>query len=77
MTSKKLLTLATFLGTDLLQGTAFAAEWNYDLNGADWADLALVGNNCGGLNQSPIDLKTSGWPTINSKEDSFQKLYTD
>ena len=33
-------------------------------------------NECGGKNQSPIDLKNS-WKKISSKEDNFQKWYNN
>ena len=61
-----------------LLGTASAASWDYKTNnGEDWPDLAIAGNKCGGTNQSPIDLKTEGWPKFESSEDNFQALYTN
>jgi len=62
----------------LLSGLSSSQEWNYKLNGDDWPELNLVVNNCGNQNnQSPIDLKTSGWPTVSSKADKFNALNTD
>ena len=69
----------------LLLGSAAAefnpnAKWNYELNGKRWAELKSVGNNeCGGDNQSPIDL-TFDIPEENrltSEEDSFNKVYAN
>lgn len=56
--------------------------WNYKQNGADWPGINLGGNEkneCGGRNQSPIDLTANlpGSDQISSHEDNFQKLYTD
>jgi carbonic anhydrase len=62
----------------LFTSSANAASWDYKTNGADWPNLTGVdGNNCGGTNQSPIDLKTDGWPTYDAKDDNFQKMYTN
>ena len=46
--------------TLLLTASTAAQEWNYDLNGSDWADLDIADNECGGANQSPIDLISRG-----------------
>ena len=40
----------------LLTAIAAANEYNYESNGSDWADLDIENNECGGTNQSPIDL---------------------
>ena len=65
----------------LLGSTANAASWNYKTNGKDWPDFKATApavNECGtGSNQSPIDLKTTGWPLKNSNFDNFNKIYTD
>jgi len=45
--------------------------------GEDWPALAIEGNKCGDTNQSPIDLKTSGWPTVYYKDDKFNGLFAD
>jgi carbonic anhydrase len=38
----------------------------------------IADNICGtGKNQSPIDLKTNGWPMKDSNFDNFNKIYTD
>jgi len=37
-------------------GLAAASTYNYDNNGADWPDLDIANNECGGTNQSPINL---------------------
>ena len=42
--------------TSLLLAFVAAQEWDYASNGADWADLDIADNECGGANQSPIDL---------------------
>lgn len=42
--------------TSLLLAFAAATEYNYDSNGSDWATLDIADNECGGANQSPIDL---------------------
>ena len=79
---KTLFTLAT-----AILGSASAAAnhpWDYKLNGSDWVaktakELKLTGsaqNECGGSNQSPIDLKMD-WRKVPAKEDNFQKLYTN
>jgi len=52
--------------------------WNYEQWGADWPNIdreLLPVNHCGGKNQSPIDLKSEGWPIFDFKEDLFQKIY--
>ena len=42
--------------TSLLAAYAAANEWNYQNNGSDWPDLVIENNECGGPNQSPVDL---------------------
>lgn len=71
----------------LLTATATAGEWNYDSNGSDWADLDLgdVENQCGGGNQSPINLVSRDGKGFNkahknkiykwNKDDEFEKSY--
>jgi len=56
-----------------------SAEWDYKTNGADWPDLVLDGNKCGGDNQSPIDLpkRVAESQMISPAEDNFQKMYSD
>ena len=54
-----------------------ASTYNFKKWGADWPGIEMVGNMCGRRNQSPIDLKSSGWPTISSVDDGYQKMYTD
>jgi len=39
--------------------------------------MKIDGNKCGGENQSPIDLKSSGWPTFEAAIDKFQMLYSN
>lgn len=53
-----------------------AATWNYKTNGADWPSLDIPDNECGGSNQSPIDLKND-WKVVHPKTDNFQRMYTD
>jgi len=55
------LRAVTFLAIlSIVQGVDLY-KWNYTRNGQDWTqipDLMLLAiNNCGGVNQSPIDLK--------------------
>ena len=56
--------------TLLLSAFAGATEWNYDSNGSDWANLDIADNECGGANQSPIDLISR-----NAKKGAFNKAY--
>ena len=52
-------------------------EYNYAYNGADWPALFPA---CGGLNQSPIDLKGHlkvGFPLYKAAKDRLNKIYTD
>ena len=56
--------------TLLLTASTAAQEWNYDLNGSDWADLDIADNECGGANQSPIDLISK-----DAKQNAFMKTY--
>jgi len=63
-----------------LLGFSSGNIWNYKSFGADWPEidpLDLPNNKCGGLNQSPIDLKTTGWPIIEAHHDKFNKVYYD
>jgi carbonic anhydrase len=65
----KLLTLSAI---GLASGAV--SLWDYAKWGVDWPDIdpeLMPINKCGGKNQSPIDLKTTGWPEVNSKEDKF------
>lgn len=61
--------------------------WDYSYyHGRNWKDITLASlkksnpatkaNECGGTNQSPIDLKHS-WKKIPAKQDNFQKWYND
>jgi carbonic anhydrase len=56
---------------------AQAESWGYQQWGADWPALRIDNNKCGGLNQSPIDLKTQDQTILLPSEDNFQKLYTN
>lgn len=49
-------------------------DWNYKKNGADWSKKYPT---CGETNQSPIDLLTDGWPTIEYDDDDFNKIYSN
>jgi len=74
--------MKSFLKTLFLLGTtdvSAKAAWDYKTNGKDWGSLSTItGNICGtGTNQSPIDLKTAGWPMKHSNFDNFNKMYTD
>lgn len=73
--------MKSFLKTLLILGSVASVEgakWDYKKNGADWKDVVVDGNLCGtGTNQSPIDLKTKGWPLKASNFDNFNKVYTD
>jgi carbonic anhydrase len=45
-------------------------KWNYKMNGEDWAELRDISDNeCGGKNQSPINLVTGLDNVVNSKDD--------
>jgi carbonic anhydrase len=60
--------------------SAAGGQYDYKKQGADWPDLKDVGNNeCGGTNQSPIDLPLSMSPdkTISWEEDHFSKIYNN
>ena len=63
----------------LLATAALTQEriWDYRLKGTNWGNLDIEGNRCGLRNQSPIDLKTSGWETSNISEDYFNFILTD
>ena len=70
----KLFTLATM--------TNAKAAWNYAKDGNDWPDLKLENddgttkaNNCGGTNQSPIDLPKESDNVFQASKDNFQKWY--
>ena len=56
-----------------------AAGYDYKLNGNDWPDLVVDNNECGGANQSPIDLPTEFEDDqyILPADDNFQKMYTN
>lgn len=45
-----------------------ATEFSYAENGADWADLDIADNECGGLSQSPINF-------VFAKNNEFKKEY--
>ena len=47
------------------------------LSGEDWPHLKIEGNMCGDTNQSPIDLKTSGWNVMMFKKDNFNSVWQD
>ena len=63
--------------TILFLSRAQKALWNYDQWGSDWPDLPIEGNKCGGTNQSPIDLRSNGWITLDPQADNFNKIYTN
>ena len=44
--------MKSFIKGQFLIGALFASpsEWTYETNGADWPELAIEGNKCGGLN---------------------------
>ena len=63
--------MKNLLTTSLLLSLSSGFEWSYLLHGDDWPRLHLDGNKCGGSNQSPIDLKSTGWPTVNAELDNF------
>jgi len=70
--------MKSILKTLFLAGATSAAKWNYKTNGKDWPQFESTDNECGtGTNQSPIDLKTSGWTRKHSNFDNFNKIYTD
>lgn len=73
--------MKSFLKTLAIIGAANASvKWDYKKNGSDWpsVDTSPDTNLCGtGSNQSPIDLKTNGWPMKDSNFDNFNKIYTD
>ena len=52
------------------------SAWDYATNGADWPKLTVADNECGGANQSPIDLRND-WTVVHPDTDNFQKMYTD
>jgi hypothetical protein len=39
-----------------MAGSVLGQDYNYKQRGADWASANWGNNNCGGSNQSPIDL---------------------
>ena len=73
--------MKSFLKTLFLVSASNAASCAYDYktNGADWPTITCPDNACGttGKNQSPIDLKSKGWPMKDSNFDNFNKIYTD
>ena len=52
------------------------SSWDYATNGADWPSWTGADNECGGANQSPIDLRND-WKVVHPDTDDFQKMYTD
>jgi hypothetical protein len=42
--------MKTALLTYLALSSASAASWDYKVNGADWPNLSVENNNCGGTN---------------------------
>ena len=67
-----------FLKYSAIFAAAQAANWNYKTNnGEDWPSVVINNNKCGGTNQSPIDLKTEGWPKFDAERDNFQKMYSN
>ena len=70
--------MKSILQTLFFVGVTSAASWDYKTNGKDWPQFDSTDNECGtGTNQSPIDLRTSGWPLKHSNFDNFNKMYTD
>lgn len=69
------------LATALLLSYVQSSEiWDYKFWGADWPNIdpeKLPVNHCGGNNQSPIDLKSEGWPRKDSYKDKFNKIYSN
>ena len=66
--------------TSLTFATFTVAAWDYKLNGDDWPNLTDVQNNeCGGTNQSPIDLSHNvpAEKTLSADQDQFNKIYTN
>jgi hypothetical protein len=46
-------------------------------NGEDWPRLKIEGNMCGDSNQSPIDLKSSGWEVVMIENDNYNAIFQD
>ena len=67
----KLLNLLAYLALVGQTNASTADIYNFKKWGADWPAIEMTGNMCGRRNQSPIDLKSSGWPTIGSTEDNY------
>lgn len=69
------------LALSLAAVNAAGGEFNYKYNGADWPELE--GTECGGTNQSPIDLKTKknylfDYPCYNANtDDKHKKVYSN
>jgi carbonic anhydrase len=64
----------------LFAAAVSAGSGGYDYktnNGDDWPNLNIDGNKCGSTNQSPIDLKSEGWPKYEAMNDNFNKVYTN
>ena len=61
----------------LLLSLAFGQDVKFDYlsYGEDWPRLKIEGNMCADTNQSPIDLKTTGWNVVLYKEDNFNRIY--
>ena len=62
--------------TDTTHKASAAHAWGYEENGKNWPKLTMSDNECGGKNQSPINLKND-WTIKPSSGDNFQKMYTD
>jgi len=61
-----------------LMSTTDAAAASYLDNGDSWIDNADYENNqCSEANQSPIDIVTADWPTVDAADDEFSKEYTN
>ena len=63
----------------LIPAVAFAqsVKFDYVSYGEDWPRLKIEGNMCDDSNQSPIDLKTTGWNVVMNKEDNYNRIYQD
>ena len=61
-----------------LMSTTDAAAASYLDNGDSWIGNADYENNeCSDANQSPIDIITADWPTVDAADDELTKTYTN